>query len=181
MRDVLLCAAAGGGDQQARDQGPDWTQGDERILLHRKRLQEADRYIRKHYAENISLATLAEQCGLHPNYFHKLYTEAFGITPSQKLLACRIAAAKMALDAAEIATFEPYTEFSLSCSYPDYQKISAELPRFSALIDGTDYADNVIVKFAIKSEMQGKLIDRIREMTAGRSIPEIVGERFDCE
>lgn len=91
------------------------------------------------------------------------------------------AAAKMALDAAEIATFEPYTEFSLSCSYPDYQKISAELPRFSALIDGTDYADNVTVKFAIKSEMQDQLIDRIREMTAGRSIPKVIGERFDCE
>lgn len=91
------------------------------------------------------------------------------------------AAAKMALDAAEIATFEPYTEFSLSCSYPDYQKISAELPRFGALIDDTDFADNVTVKFAIKSEMQDRLIDRIREMTAGRSIPKIIGERFDCE
>lgn len=91
------------------------------------------------------------------------------------------AAAKMALDAAEIATFEPYKEFSLSCSYPDYQKISAELPRFGALIDDTDFADNVTVKFAIKSEMQDRLIDRIREMTAGRSIPKIIGERFDCE
>ena len=91
------------------------------------------------------------------------------------------AAAKMALDAAEIATFEPYTEFSLSCSYPDYQKISAELPRFSALIDGTDFADNVIVTFAIKSEMKDQLIDRICEMTAGRSIPKVVGERFDCQ
>ena len=91
------------------------------------------------------------------------------------------AAAKMALDAAEIATFEPYTEFSLSCSYPDYQKISAELPRFGALIDDTDFADNVTVKFAIKSEMKDQLIDRICEMTAGRSIPKVVGERFDCQ
>ena len=60
-------------------------------------LQEADRYIREHYMEDISLADLAERCGLHPNYFHKLYTNAFGKTPAQKLLACRIAAAKMAL------------------------------------------------------------------------------------
>ncbi len=91
------------------------------------------------------------------------------------------AAAKMALDAAEIAVFEPYTEFSLTCSYPDYQKISAELPRFSALIDDTEYADSVTVKFAIKSQKEDQLIDRIREMTAGRSIPEITGTRFDCE
>ena len=91
------------------------------------------------------------------------------------------AAAKMALDAAEIATFEPYTEFSLTCSYPEYQKISAELPRFSAIIDDTDYADNVTVKFATKCDKNQQLIDRICEMTAGKSIPEIIGERFDCQ
>ena len=91
------------------------------------------------------------------------------------------AAAKMALDAAEIATFEPYTEFSLTCTYPEYQKISAELPRFSAIIDDTDYADNVTVKFAIKSDKNQQLTDRICEMTAGKSIPQIIGERFDSQ
>ena len=91
------------------------------------------------------------------------------------------AAAKMALDAAEIATFEPYTEFSLTCTYPEYQKISAELPRFSAIIDDTDYADNVTVKFAIKSDKNQQLTDRICEMTAGKSIPKIIGERFDSQ
>ena len=91
------------------------------------------------------------------------------------------AAAKMALDAAEIAIFEPYTEFSLTCTYPEYQKISAELPRFSAIIDDTDYADNVTVKFAIKSDKNQQLTDRICEMTAGKSIPKIIGERFDSQ
>ena len=91
------------------------------------------------------------------------------------------AAAKMALDAAEIAPFEPYTEFSLTCTYPEYQKISAELPRFSAIIDDTDYADNVTVKFAIKSDKNLQLTDRICEMTAGKSIPKIIGERFDTQ
>lgn len=91
------------------------------------------------------------------------------------------AAAKMALDAADIATFEPYTEFSLTCTYPEYQKISAELPRFSAIIDDTDYADNVTVKFAIKSDKNQQLTDRICEMTAGKSIPKIIGERFDTQ
>ena len=91
------------------------------------------------------------------------------------------AAAKMALDAAEIATFEPYTEFSLTCTYPEYQKISAELPRFSAIIDDTDYADNVTVKFAIKSDKNQQLTDRICEMTAGKSNPQIIGERFDSQ
>lgn len=116
-----------------------------------------------------------DSCIVVTRYFGGILLGAGGLVRAYS------AAAKMALDAAEIATFEPYTEFSLSCSYPDYQKISAELPRFSALIDGTDFADNVIVTFAIKSEMKDQLIDRICEMTAGRSIPKVVGERFDCQ
>lgn len=91
------------------------------------------------------------------------------------------AAAKMALDAAEIATFEPYTEFSLTCSYPEYQKISAELPHFGAIVDDTQFADNVTVSFAVKKEKSEDVITRTREMTAGRVIPKITGERFDSE
>ena len=91
------------------------------------------------------------------------------------------AAAKMALDAAEIATFEPYTEFSLTCSYPEYQKISAELPHFGAIIDNIDFADNVTLTFAVKKEKGDDVVTRIREMTAGRSIPTVTGERFDSQ
>lgn len=71
--------------------------GENKALLHRKNLQLADKYIREHYTEEITLETLAQMCGLHPNYFHRLYTEAFGRTPAQRLLSCRLAAAKMAL------------------------------------------------------------------------------------
>ena len=88
-------------------------QGDESARLHQKLLQESDRYIREHYAEDISLAALAERCGLHPNYFHKLYTSAFGKTPAQKLLDCRIAAAKMAL----IAGNRSMAEIAAECGF----------------------------------------------------------------
>lgn len=65
--------------------------------LHRKTLTLADKYIREHYAEDITLESLAFQFGLHPNYFHRLYTTAFGKTPAQRLLSCRITAAKTML------------------------------------------------------------------------------------
>lgn len=71
--------------------------GEDNALAHRKLLQHADKYIREHYMEELSLATLAAQCNLHPNYFHRLYTTAFGLTPAQRILSCRIAAAKMLL------------------------------------------------------------------------------------
>ncbi len=66
-------------------------------LSHRRVLQQVDRYIREHYAEALTLNELAEQCGLHPNYFHRLYTAAFGQTPAQRILSHRIGAAKILL------------------------------------------------------------------------------------
>jgi len=71
--------------------------GSDNALSHRKILQQVDRYIREHYMEELTLSDLAEQCGFHPNYFHRLYTAAFGQTPAQRILSCRMAAAKMLL------------------------------------------------------------------------------------
>jgi uncharacterized YigZ family protein len=89
-------------------------------------------------------------------------------------------AAKMALDAAEILTFEPYTELSIPCSYSDYQKISAELPKYGAITDDTEYSDSIMLKIAVKNEIVSKVIDKISEISAGKSIPQVIGERFDC-
>ena len=88
--------------------------------------------------------------------------------------------AKMVLEAAEIVTFEPYTELSIPCSYSDYQKISAELPKYGAIIDDTEFSDNVMLKIAVKNEIVPKIIEKVSEISAGKSILEITGERFDC-
>lgn len=71
--------------------------GEDNTLLHRKNLQLADKYIREHFAEELSLENLAARYNLHPNYFHRLYTAAYGKTPAQRILSCRISAAKTAL------------------------------------------------------------------------------------
>lgn len=67
------------------------------ILQHQKTLLMADKYIREHLSEELSLAVLAKVCNLDPTYFHKLYTAAFGKTPAQRILGFRIAAAKTGL------------------------------------------------------------------------------------
>lgn len=87
--------------------------------------------------------------------------------------------AKIALDAAKIVTYEKYTELSLSCSYSDYQKYAVILPTFNAIIDGTDFSDKVIVKFAIKEIFVKSLTDKITEMSGGKDSPVRTGERFD--
>ena len=79
---------SGNGDGESTSSG---------TLSHRRMLQQVDMYIREHYMEEINLAELADMCSLHPNYFHRLYTAAFGQTPAQRLLSCRVGAAKIML------------------------------------------------------------------------------------
>jgi uncharacterized YigZ family protein len=86
---------------------------------------------------------------------------------------------KIALDAAEIVTYEKYAELSLACSYSDYQKYSVVLPTFNAIIDSTDFTDKVVVRFAIKETLVDTLAKKITEMSGGKNSLEIVGERFD--
>ncbi len=87
--------------------------------------------------------------------------------------------AKIALDAAKIITYEKYSVYSLECSYSDYQRYIVLLPQFNAIIDDTDFSDKVKVTFALKSTTVAPLLEKIKEMSAGRDCPELVGERFD--
>lgn len=87
--------------------------------------------------------------------------------------------AALALEAAHVITYEKYDEIELTCSYSDYQKLSAELPRFEAIVDGTDFADDVVMRFALKQAHTASLLARVQEMSAGRITPHITGGRFD--
>lgn len=91
------------------------------------------------------------------------------------------AAAKQAIEAAGIVSYESYTELSTSLSYADHQKLAAELPRYGAIVDKIDYADRVTLSFAVKSELAESIAGRIREMTAGKSEATVIGTRFDSQ
>ena len=85
----------------------------------------------------------------------------------------------LALEAAGIVVYESFTELTFECSYSDYQKIQNELPKFGAKTDGTDFSDKVSLKVALKEGLTNDFINRISELTAGQSIPKIVGTRLD--
>ncbi len=87
--------------------------------------------------------------------------------------------ARMALDAAGIVTYEKYTELMLECSYSDYQKYAVILPSFEALIDGTEFAENVKISFAVKETAVEALSLKITEMSGGRDALIKIGERYD--
>lgn len=89
------------------------------------------------------------------------------------------AAAKTAIENAGIVTYEQYTVMRLSCGYSEYQKISNELARIGAIIDSTDFDAAVTVVFAVKSGVADGICNVIRELSAGKTIPEKLSVRFD--
>ena len=89
--------------------------------------------------------------------------------------------AKMAVDAAGIVQFENYVVFKVTASYSDYQKISFELERCNAIIDSTDYADNVTVQFAVKENEASEISKKITEISSGKNEAIRLCERFDAK
>jgi len=87
--------------------------------------------------------------------------------------------AKLALEAAHIITYEQYTELELECSYSEYQKYLAELPRFGAITDDTVFSDRVSVLFSVKDAVVEDLFRFVRETSSGKTEPRVRGHRFD--
>lgn len=87
--------------------------------------------------------------------------------------------AHLAIEAAGIVTYERYSDLSFTCSYSDYQRYQAELPKYGARIDDASFSDTVGVRFSIKSEDVEAVCLRIREMSGGKIEPELLGTRFD--
>ncbi len=87
--------------------------------------------------------------------------------------------ARIALEAANIITYEQYTELELDCTYSDYQRYLAELPRFGAVTDDTEFSDRVRLVFAVKDTVVDALMTRICELSNGSDTPRILGKRFD--
>ena len=86
---------------------------DHALLRHQKTLLAADRYIREHLSEDLSLARLAKLSNLDPTYFHKLFTAAFGVTPANRVLGYRISAAKAGLVEGTL----PLEELAAQCGF----------------------------------------------------------------
>ena len=67
----------------------------------RARLRRARRFLRDHYPRDPSLAELAAAAHFSRFHFHRLFVEAYGVTPKKVLTRLRIAAAKRRLRAGE--------------------------------------------------------------------------------
>lgn len=88
-------------------------------------------------------------------------------------------AAKLAIENAGIATYEEYTEMRVSCSYSDYQKINLEFEKNEVIVDSSDFAQDVEVRFAVRAPLADALAKKISEISSGKSEAEQIGKRFD--
>ena len=91
---------------------------DRKVHRHQAALLAANDYLREHLQENVDLEKLAQDSGLHPTYFHKLFTAAFRKTPAQQLMTHRIHAALSLLMTDDL----PISEISNRCGFstPNY-------------------------------------------------------------
>ena len=106
---------------------------------------------------------LADVCVATTRYFGGILLGAGGLTRAYG------AAAHEALEAAGIAEFVPFTDLTLDLTYPDYQKLLQELPRFLARERATDFAERVTLTVGLPAERVSAFLDRLTDLTAGRA------------
>ena len=123
--------------------------------------------------DTIRKSGVSDACVVVTRYFGGILLGAGG------LVRAYAHGAKIALEAAEIITYEQYTTLSVKCNYSDYQKIQPLFFKAGAVIDDTDFGESVTVMLAVKDEVVSGLVEKIREGTSGRAITMVTGNRFD--
>lgn len=90
---------------------PDYEEAN--VRKHQEILLAANQYLREHLQEPVNLTQLSKGSGLHPTYFHKLFTAAFKRTPTEQLMWYRINAAAQML----IGDNRPIAEIAELCGF----------------------------------------------------------------
>lgn len=88
-----------------------------------KDLSYCKRYIEENYMQKVSLKLLAQMTGYSVEHFRHLYTRAFGMSPQQTLIACRMARATALLR----QTKRSCTEIAYLCGFSDSAQMSKML------------------------------------------------------
>lgn len=85
----------------------------------------------------------------------------------------------IAIEGAEVISYEPYSVYELRCGYSEYQKYNNLLLNYGVVVDDTVFEADVCVRFAVKRERADGLLNKISETGYGKDVPNYIGERFD--
>ncbi len=87
--------------------------------------------------------------------------------------------AKDAVDAAGISEYVPFTLFTLNVGYSDSEKILRDLDKYNVRKSNVSYTDSVTIELSCEKEYLDKFLDYAKDITKGRAISNIIGERFE--
>ena len=86
--------------------------------------------------------------------------------------------AKDALDAAGIAQNRVWDCVRIVCGYSLLEQISRRLLSADGVIEKTEYGADITLHALLPTEKTQRLLDGVRELSAGRVIPEITGQTY---
>ena len=90
-------------------------------------------------------------------------------------------AASMALSEGGVKVYQEYNVYRIRLSYSDYGRFNTELTNIDAIIDNTEFSDEVYISYALKSSSSLEFEKRITEIFAGRVLPEFIESRIDTK
>ena len=88
------------------------------------------------------------------------------------------ASARDAVAAAEVVTYAHFVEFSVSCTYSDYQKLIPVMEACSVRQDNSEFTDKVNLTLAAKDADYEAFSAKLAEIGGGRITCDQTGERF---
>lgn len=121
----------------------------------------------------IRKSKFTDACIVVTRYFGGILLGAGGLVRAYS------AAARDAVSAAEIITYELYVEMKVRCSYSEYQKVEYTFAEYGIIVDDTEFGAEVEIKLAIKEKKFNGYALKLSEMSGGRIIPQKTGERYD--
>lgn len=95
---------------------------------HQEALLAAKKYLEQHLEEDVDLKKLAADSHLHPTYFHKLFTAAFGRTPAEYLMWYRVLIAREYLRDDD----RSISEISRKCGFSSPSYFSQKFKQYSS-------------------------------------------------
>jgi uncharacterized YigZ family protein len=115
-------------------------------------------------------ANIQDFCCVVTRYFGGILLGAGG------LVRAYTKSASMALEAAGKAQMKRLYQVSVICTYPQYERVKFELPRFDAAVDDTVFGADVELCLSMSPESSEKFLARLGEISAGSAIAEVTGE-----
>ena len=117
----------------------------------------------------LKMSGACDLCVVVTRYFGGILLGAGGLVRAYS------AAAKLVIDDAGLAVFEPYAIMKIEVTYSDYQRLTVALEKLGASEDSCDFGENVTVMAAIEAPRADEVAVTVSEMTYGKGRFDVIG------